>query len=62
MNETRLAVNKTELARMLCVSRPIVYQIIKREDFPRPFRINSKELYSVDDVRDWIRGQTQKVE
>ena len=56
----KLTVNKTELAEMLSISRPLVYQIVKRSDFPQPLRINSRELYYVEDIREWIKKQTQK--
>ena len=60
INPQKLAVNKTELAAMLSISRPLVYQIVNRADFPKPFRINSRELYYVEDVREWITQQTHK--
>lgn len=54
----KLAVNMTELSEMMSISRPLAYQLVKRPDFPPPFYVCSKKLYSVDDIRDWIKKQT----
>lgn len=56
----KLAVNTTELAQMLGISRPFAYQLINREDFPKSFYIGSKRLHSVDAVREWIKQQVQE--
>lgn len=56
----KLAVNTTELAEMLGISRPFCYELINREDFPKSFRIGSKRLHSVDAVREWIAKQVEE--
>lgn len=59
MKTQKLTVDTTELAEMLGVSRPFVYQLINREDFPKSFRIGRKRLHSVDAVQEWVRKQTE---
>ena len=51
-----LAVSAGEAARMLGVSRPTVYQLMGREDFPS-FKVGTRTLVSVEGLREWIRKQ-----
>lgn len=60
--QQKLAVNTTELAEMLGISRPFAYQLINRQDFPKSFYIGSKRLHSVDAVREWIKQQVQEAD
>ena len=53
----KLAVNVTEMAAMLSISRPFAYQIINREDFRGSSRVGNKRLVSVDALREWIKNQ-----
>ena len=55
-----LAVSAAEAARLLGVSRPTVYSLLNREDFPS-FRVGNRVLVSVDGLRDWIDRQTKAV-
>lgn len=55
-----LAVSAAEAARLLGVSRPTVYNLLNREDFPS-FRVGNRVLVSVDGLRDWIDRQTKAV-
>lgn len=48
-----LAVGTTEAARLLGVSRPTLYQLLNRADFPS-FRVGSRVLISVAGLQDWI--------
>lgn len=57
---TKLAVNTTELAEMMGISRPFCYELINREDFPKSFYVGSKRLHSVDAVREWIAQQVKE--
>ena len=41
-----LAVGATEAARLLGISRPTLYQLLNREDFPS-FRVGNRVLISV---------------
>ena len=53
-----LAVSAAEAARLLGVSRPTVYQYLKREDFPS-FKLGGRTLVSVEGLREWVRRQTE---
>ena len=55
----KLAVNVSEMAELLSVSRPLAYQILNREDFRGSFRVGSKRLVSVAALRDWIEKQAR---
>lgn len=54
-----LAVSTTEAARLLGVSRPTLYTLLNREDFPS-FRVGSRVLVSVAGLQAWIEKQTQE--
>ena len=54
-----LAVSAAEAARLLGVSRPTVYQYIRRQDFPS-FKLGSRTLVSVDGLRAWVANQAAK--
>ena len=53
-----LAVSAGEAARLLGVSRPTVYQLMGREDFPS-FKVGTRTLISVEGLREWIRKQPE---
>ena len=57
---TKLAVNVSEAAQLISVSRPTMYEIMNRADFHGSFRIGSKRLVSVDALREWIKNQTEE--
>ena len=52
-----LAVSAEEAARLIGVSRPTVYQLMSREDFPA-FKVGARTLISVEGLRRWIAKQT----
>ena len=52
-----LAVGTTEAAKMLGISRPTLYQLIGRTDFPS-FRVGGRVLISVAGLQAWIDRQT----
>lgn len=54
-----LAVGTTEAARLLGVSRPTLYQLINREDFPS-FRVGGRVLISLSGLKVWVDQQTGK--
>lgn len=54
-----LAVSAAEAARLLGVSRPTLYTLLNREDFPS-FRVGSRVLVSVAGLQAWIEKQTQE--
>lgn len=56
----RLTYSPAEVARVLGISRPTVYTLLKRTDFPA-FKVGSRTLVSADGLREWIRiqGETE---
>lgn len=52
----RLAYSLTETAEALGVSRPTVYELVKRPGFP-VFQIGGRRLVSVEGLRDWVRRE-----
>lgn len=55
-----LAVSAAEAARLLGVSRPTIYTLLNRTDFPS-FRVGNRVLVSVAGLRDWIDRQAKAV-
>jgi len=53
-----LAVSAQEAARLLDLSKPKVYELIHRGDFPA-FRCGGRTLISVAGLRDWVHRQVQ---
>lgn len=54
-----LAVSAPEAARLLGVSKPTVYQLMNRADFPA-FKIGTRTLISVEGLREWTRKQVSQ--
>lgn len=54
------AVSATEAARLLSVSKPTVYVLLERADFPR-FKVGSRTLIPVEGLREWVRRQSEAV-
>ena len=54
-----LAVGTTDAARLLGISRPTLYQLLNRADFPS-FRVGSRVLISVAGLQEWIDRQTKE--
>lgn len=57
----RVALSVTEAAALLGVSRPTVYQLLNREDFPS-FRIGARRLISRAGLERWVQEQTERGE
>lgn len=55
-----LAVSAAEAAWLLGISRPTLYQLLNREDFPS-FRVGNRVLVSVAGLQEWIDRQTKEV-
>lgn len=53
-----LAVSAAEAARLLGVSKPIVYKLMNRADFPA-FKVGTRTLIGVDALREWVKKQTE---
>ena len=56
----RLTYSPTEAAEVLGVSRPTVYQLMKRADFTAAFKVGSRTLISAEGLREWVQAQTEK--
>ena len=54
-----LAVSAPEAARLLGVSKPVIYRYIHRDDFPS-FRLGNRTLISVDGLKEWVRKQVNE--
>ena len=53
-----LAVSAPEAARLLGVSKPKVYELMARGDFPS-FKVGGRTLVSVEGLREWVKKQTE---
>lgn len=55
----KIALSVSETARILGISRPTVYQLLRRSDFPA-FRIGSRWLVSRSGLEAWVKAQSEK--
>ena len=56
VNMEPLAVSAAKAAELLGVSRPKIYELMKREDFPS-FSLGGRTLISVAGLRTWVDKQ-----
>lgn len=54
----RLALSVSEAASLLGVSRPTVYQLIRRDDFPS-FKVGSRTLIHRGKLEAWLDAQAE---
>ncbi len=52
----KIALNISETAEMLGVSRPVVYQLMQRSDFPA-FKIGRRTLVARSGLEEWVKNQ-----
>lgn len=52
-----LVVSAGEAAKLLNVSRPTLYTLLNRDDFPS-FRVGNRVLVSVSGLKEWVDRQT----
>lgn len=57
----RLTLSVTEAASLLGVSRPTVYQLIRRADFPS-FKVGARTLISRAGLEAWVERQALRGE
>lgn len=57
----KLAYSPTETAQVLGVSRPTVYKLMARTDFPS-FKVGSRTLVSAEGLRAWVQAQAERGE
>ena len=55
----KLALDVSEAAELLGVSRPTMYQIMNRSDFTAAFYIGRLRKISREGLEDWIKQQTE---
>ena len=53
-----LAISAIEAARLLGVSKPKIYELMGRADFPS-FKVGGRTLVSVEGLREWVKKQTE---
>ena len=54
----RLTVNPSECGELLGLSRPTVYDLLRRRDGIPSFKIGTRTLIPIDGLRVWIAQQT----
>ncbi len=54
----KLTLSISETAEVLGVSRPVVYQLTHRADFPA-FKIGARTVVSVTKLREWVEQQAE---
>jgi len=52
----KMALNVSETAAVLGVSRPVVYQLMKRSDFPA-FKVGKRTLIARSGLEEWVKNQ-----
>lgn len=52
----KVTLSVTETAAVLGVSRPTVYTLLHRQDFPA-FRVGGRTLVSAEGLREWVAAQ-----
>ena len=55
----KIALNVSEVADALGVSRPVVYQLMRRADFPA-FKIGRRTLVSRSALEEWVNKQWEQ--
>ena len=53
-----VAISAAEAARLLGISKPTMYTLMGRADFPA-FKIGARTLISVEGLRSWVERQTE---
>ena len=59
-NGEKIAVSVTEAADLLGVSRPTVYKLMRRSDFP-VIQVGARKLIHRGQLEEWAAAQTGKV-
>ena len=54
----KIAISVTEAAQLLGVSRPTMYEIVKRADFDAVFKIGTRTLIHREKLEAWAARQT----
>lgn len=59
MDVEQLAVSAAEAAKLLGISKPTVYELMRRSDFPS-FKLGRRTLVSVEGLKKWISEQAEE--
>ena len=57
----KLALSVAEAAELLGVSRPLMYEIVRREDFTAAFKVGTRTLISRSGLEAWIEAQAGRM-
>lgn len=57
----KLVYSVAEAAEVLGISRPKVYDLLRRDDFPS-FKVGGRVLVSVEGLRQWVAVQAGRTE
>lgn len=49
-----------DVLRKVPVSRPTIYRMIEKNEFPRPVKIGSVSLWPENEVNDWMTSKVQE--
>ncbi len=56
--ENKLVYSVEEMASVLGISKPVAYELIKREGFPSVRLSERRIVIPVDSLREWLRANT----
>ncbi len=56
----KIALSVTEAAELLGVSRPTMYQIVRRTDFNAAFKVGTRTLISRSGLEEWTKRQAEE--
>lgn len=56
----KLALSVSETAKLLGISRPTLYTLLRRQDFPS-LKVGTRTLIPTDGLREWLRQQSEGV-
>lgn len=58
-NSPKIALSVAEAATLLSVSKPTLYELIRREDFPS-FKLGNRTLISRIGLEEWVEKQVTR--
>ena len=61
MTKESITISVAEAAKILGISRPTMYKLMHRADFPQ-LRVGRRMLIPVDDLRQWVSAQATRKE
>ena len=58
--ENRLAIDVSEMGKLLNISRKVAYELVNSRGFYPAFRIGRKILVNVELLKQWMREQSDR--